>query len=57
MKDLAVKRIEALARLESSSYDDSKAKRKGVSEEDWRAQKDERVQHLRSLIGGAHANV
>ena len=47
MKSKTIKRNEALARAKSYSYDNSKAKRKGISEEEW---KKANQQHTNKLM-------
>lgn len=49
MKSKSIKQAEALQRLKSSTYANSKAKRKGTAtEEQWQAAKDAQIERLES---------
>jgi len=53
MKSIQMKRVEAQIRLENSTYTDSKAKRNGISKEQWEKNKARDLVHMDRLTGGS----
>jgi hypothetical protein len=54
MKQPIIRRAEALERLRQSSYDQSRAKRKGTATyEEWAARKDAEIARLEAMTHGA----
>lgn len=52
MKHISMKRVEALIRLESSEFTDSKAYRRGDSKEAWEKSKSREIVNLNNIIEG-----